>query len=54
MIQEAYEDFKSSMSKIVAEADVMASKDHSPIVEVSKMIECDYSFVVRIKFDKHI
>ncbi|XP_047946237.1 cellulose synthase-like protein G2 [Salvia hispanica] len=33
-IEEAYEDFKSSMSKIVAEADVMASKDHSPIVEV--------------------
>ncbi|XP_057771367.1 cellulose synthase-like protein E6 [Salvia miltiorrhiza] len=33
-IEKAYDDFKISLDKIVAEADVGASRDHSPIVEV--------------------
>ncbi|XP_057771363.1 cellulose synthase-like protein G2 isoform X2 [Salvia miltiorrhiza] len=39
-IQKAYDDFKISLGKIVAEADVGASRDHAPIIElrVSGMI----------------
>ncbi|XP_042026830.1 cellulose synthase-like protein G3 [Salvia splendens] len=33
-IEKAYEDFKNSLDKIIAEADVKASRDHSPIIEV--------------------
>ncbi|KAL1535718.1 cellulose synthase-like protein G3 [Salvia divinorum] len=33
-IEKAYEDFKNSLCKIIAEEDVKASRDHSPIIEV--------------------
>ncbi|KAL1562120.1 cellulose synthase-like protein E1 [Salvia divinorum] len=35
-IEEAYEDFKICLGKIVAEADVGASRDHSPSIEVMR------------------
>ncbi|XP_047955018.1 cellulose synthase-like protein G1 [Salvia hispanica] len=33
-IEKAYEDFKNSLDKIIAEEDVKASRDHSPLIEV--------------------
>ncbi|KAG6393396.1 hypothetical protein SASPL_147637 [Salvia splendens] len=33
-IEKAYEDFKNSLGKIIAEAHVKASRDHSPTIEV--------------------